>query len=139
MVILSLIREELSGIGEVGHRADLIQRPDYAPLCLRPISYGRREYEEFRSVLPEVDEEAIKTLTGMSQSGCPFLFPNMCVCRMLPYLHVCASSSVPVVVCVDHRGTAAPNRSLHSQILYASLPPLGFVSLYGCSESMHHE
>ena len=97
--MLDLIRGELGGIGAVGHRADLIQRLDYILSWLEQDDYWKEWYEEFRKVLLEMDEEATKTLTGMSQSYCPFQSPNICVRRLSLYLHVRPSSSVPIVVC----------------------------------------
>jgi len=76
--MLDLIRGELGGIGAVGHRADLIQRLDYVMSCIDEMSgllLGL--YGEFRMVLLEMDEEATKTLAGMSQSHHPFLSTNM--------------------------------------------------------------
>jgi len=67
-----LIREELSGIGAVGHRADLIQRLDYVQSKWRIYDEW---YEELRTALLEVDKEATKTLTGMSHSYRPFSAP----------------------------------------------------------------
>jgi len=100
-VMLRLVREELYGIGAAGYRADLIQRLDDILPQLEPGSDGKQQYEEFRTALLEVDEEAMKTLVGMSWSRRPFFSTNMCACMCsVPlYLHVCASSSVPVVVC----------------------------------------
>ena len=68
LLILSdghLIREELGGIKAVGYRADLIQRLDCVLSRLRPGSDSKQHYEEFRTVLLEMDGEATKTLTGM--------------------------------------------------------------------------
>jgi len=65
-VMLRLIKEELSGIGAAGYRSDLIQRLDDVLPQLNPGSNRKHEYEEFRTVLLEVDEEAMKTLSGMS-------------------------------------------------------------------------
>ena len=69
-----LIRKELGGIGAAGHRTDLIQRLDYV---LLQFDQGRWEslkgvYEELRRGLLEVDEEAMKILTGTSSSCHPF-------------------------------------------------------------------
>jgi len=71
-----VIREELSGIGAAGHRKDLIQRLD---CVLLQFDQGRgegpwvkKEYEELRRGLLEVDEEAMKILTGTSSSCRPF-------------------------------------------------------------------
>jgi len=61
-----LIREELGGTGVAGYRSDLIQRLDDILPQLKPGSSRKQQYEELRAVLLEVDEEAVKTLTGMS-------------------------------------------------------------------------
>ena len=71
-----LIKDELSGIGAAGHRKDLIQRLDYVLLQFDQ-GHGegpwvRKEYEELRKGLLEVDEEAMKILTGTSSSCHPF-------------------------------------------------------------------
>jgi len=79
-VMLCLIREELGGIGAAGDRSDLIQRLDDILPQLEPESTRKQQYEEFRMVLLEMDKEATKTLTGMSQSCCPFSSTNMCMC-----------------------------------------------------------
>jgi len=70
--MFNLIREELGGIGAVGHRADLIHQLDYVLSRLGPGSH-KQQYEGFRAVLLEVDGEATGTLTGMSQSHHPFV------------------------------------------------------------------
>ncbi|KAF9644302.1 hypothetical protein BDM02DRAFT_994520 [Thelephora ganbajun] len=62
--MMAMIREELCGIEAVGYRADLIQRLDYVLSQLDTESYKKQQYEEFRTALLEVDEEATKTLTG---------------------------------------------------------------------------
>ncbi|KAF9644081.1 hypothetical protein BDM02DRAFT_3122143 [Thelephora ganbajun] len=62
--MMTLIREELCGIEAVGYRADLIQRLDYVLSQLGSWSYTKRWYEEFRTALLEVDEEAMNTLIG---------------------------------------------------------------------------
>jgi len=99
-MMLRLVREELGGIGAAGYRADLIQRLDDVLPQLEPGSNRKQQYEEFKVVLLEVDEEAMKTLTGMSKSLHSVLSTNTCMCRISLYLHVRASSSVPVVVCI---------------------------------------
>jgi len=68
-VMLHLIKEELSGIGAVGYRSDLIQRLDDVLLQLGPGSYRKQQYEELRMVLLEVD---VGALTGTSRSRHPF-------------------------------------------------------------------
>jgi len=99
-VMLRLVREELSGIGAAGYRADLIQRlDDILPQLESRFGERKQQYEELRTALVEVDEKAMKTLTGMSHSRRSVLFTNVCMCRRSLYLHVCASSSVPVVAC----------------------------------------
>ena len=104
--ICSFIREELSGIGATGHRTDLIRRLDYVLLQLnqgKGVLQARGEYEELRRELLKVDEEAMKILTGMSSVVAPFsstVLTYMFMYRMPSYLHVRASSSVPVVACV---------------------------------------
>ena len=71
-----LIKEELSGIGAAGHRKDLIQRLDYVLLQFDQGQgegpCARKEYEELRKGLLEVDEEAMNILTGTSSSCRPF-------------------------------------------------------------------
>ena len=64
--MLRLIKEELSGIGAAGYRSDLIQRLDDILSQFEPGSSHQQQYEELRAVLLEVDEEAMKTLDGMS-------------------------------------------------------------------------
>ena len=71
--MLCLIREELSGIGAVGHRADLIHQLDHVLSRLGPGFYNKQRYEEFRAALLEVDEEATRTLTGVSRSHALFV------------------------------------------------------------------
>jgi len=65
-VMLRLIREELGGIGAAGYRSDLIQRLDDVLPQLELGSSRKQQYEEFRTVLLEVDGEVMKTLSGMS-------------------------------------------------------------------------
>jgi len=93
-----LIKGELSGIGVVEHRADLIHRLDCVLPQLKPGSRTEQQYKEFRMVLMEMDEEAAKALAGnVPQSRRSVLSTNMRMCRISLYLYVCASSSVPVV------------------------------------------
>lgn len=73
-VMRRLIREELGGIGAAGHRTDLVWRLDYVLLQL-DLGYGsttKQKYEELRSELLGVDEEAMKILTGTSSARRPF-------------------------------------------------------------------
>ncbi|KAF9644101.1 hypothetical protein BDM02DRAFT_1229982 [Thelephora ganbajun] len=63
-MMMTLIREELCGIEAAGYRADLIQRLDYVLSQLDPGSGQKQWYEEFRTALLEVDEEAMNTLIG---------------------------------------------------------------------------
>ena len=82
-LMLHLIREELSGVGVAGYRSDLIQRLDDVLPQLEPGSSQKQQYEEFRMVLLEVDEEAMGTLTGMLHRVTVLSSLLMCV-------HVCA-------------------------------------------------
>ena len=79
-----LIREELGGIGAAGHRTDLIQRLDYVLLQFDQgrgeWPWVRKEYEELRRRLLEMDEEAMKILTGTSSSCHPFFSADPCPC-----------------------------------------------------------
>ena len=68
--LLPLIREELSGSEAREYRADLIQRLDYILSRLESGSDRKSQYEELRTGLLEMDEEAKMALTCMSQS-CP--------------------------------------------------------------------
>jgi len=97
--MLDLIRGEFSGIRAAEHQADLVQRLDYVLSWLGPGNSRRQQYEEIRTVLLEMDEEVMSTLTGMSQSCCPFQSLNTFMCRMLLCLHVCTSPPIPLVVC----------------------------------------
>ena len=82
--IFRAIREELSGVGAAGYRADLIQRLDHVLSQLEPGPMSeekaiRQKYKEFREALVEVDEEATQILTGMSRTAtAPF--------RLLTYI-----------------------------------------------------
>jgi len=70
-----LIREELGGIGAAGHRTDLIRRLDYVLLQLDQQQGGwwvKERYKEIGRELLEVDETAMKILTGMSSGRHPF-------------------------------------------------------------------
>lgn len=87
LVMRHLIREEFGGIGATGYRKDLIRRLDYVLSqldqgqgCIYPntsigkvsLSLLKSEYEELGRELLEMDEEAMKILTGTSSSRCPF-------------------------------------------------------------------
>jgi len=78
--MLRSVREELSGIGAAGYRADLIQRLDDVLPRLEPGSTRKQQYEEFRMALLEVDEEAMGTLTGMSHRVVILFSLLTCVC-----------------------------------------------------------
>lgn len=72
-VVLGFIRSGLRGIGGVGYQEDLIKRLDDVLSQMNSDSSTSSEaaddvlwYTEFRTALREVNEEAVKTLTGMS-------------------------------------------------------------------------
>ena len=70
-----LIREELGGIEAAGYRTDLIRRLDHVLLRLDQSQgewWAKKVYEELRRELLEVDEKAMKILTGTSSSCHPF-------------------------------------------------------------------
>jgi len=74
-VMSRLIREELGGIEAAGYRTDLIRRLDHVLLRLDQSEEEWRtkeKYGELRRELLEVDEKAMKILTGTSSSCHPF-------------------------------------------------------------------
>jgi hypothetical protein len=76
LLICRLIRGGLGGIGAAGHRADLIRRLDCVLLRLNQgygFSSAKEEYEKLRREMLEMDEEAMKILTGMSSSRRSFV------------------------------------------------------------------
>ena len=78
-----LIREELGEIGAAGHRTDLIRRLDHVLLQFdqgQGQQLVKQRYEELRRELMEVDEEAMKILTGTSSSCHPFFSADPCPC-----------------------------------------------------------
>ena len=110
-----LIKECCSGVHAMGRRRDLIHRLDYV---LAQFDLGeaymrrqgvttdqtrfrraRQQYQEFRRELLELYEESRKLLTGVSRSATTFLYVTKTrTYRILLYIHVCTSPSMPVVV-----------------------------------------
>ena len=127
-VMFGLIVEELSGIGAIGYRADLIKRLDDVLSQLNSeyaVDFWRkRRYGELMQALLVVDAQTMKILTGTSRRAIALfcLLAYMWTSRMSLYLLVCASTSVPVVV----YGPLAPP---HSNLWANSSEFLDFPSL----------
>jgi len=97
--MLRLIREELGGIDAAEYRADLIQRLNDVLPKLIPGSISERQYKGFMT--------ALMAPTCTSRIVAPFrLLTCGCAGCHSKDLHVCASSSVPAVVC---RSPGAPS------------------------------
>jgi len=67
-----LIREGLGGIEAAGYRTDLIRRLDHVLDQGQGEWWAKKEYEELRRELLEVDKKAMKILTGTSSNRHPF-------------------------------------------------------------------
>jgi len=100
------IQEDFGGIGMRDHREDLMKWLDRAPEQLDRLAHAciavqptKKQYEEFRRRMLEVDEEAVQELSCTPPwLICFNLLTPADAYRISPDLHVCPAPPVPITL-----------------------------------------